>query len=275
MRASLLFYAASALLIAAAAANAQVRPIYPGAPGSGRPVAGPRDHGERPPRITRERPGTRPERPRIWYPGDWNHGHRHQGHGHHGHGHGHWGRIPWWYWNRYYGSIYIPYPNPHPPRPGLPRPVLPRPVPSRPVRPIGHPRPSWMNDASYRGANNDEPQQPQVIYPTIATPPSSGTDTYADNTPSYLADPYASDPYAYGEDPYASELESEHVCSRYYESEPVQYSYTPADAPQRVAVVRPERATLVSLILPTAARMPMHHLTGGVSPPYQLDKYAF
>jgi len=47
--------------------------------------------------------------------------------------------------------------------------------------------------------------------------------------------------------------------NRYYDSEPVQYAYTPASAPSRVAVVHPapDRRSQYSLVLPLQARKPL------------------
>ena len=256
MRASLLILAVSSLLIAAAAADGQVRPVYPGVPQASGRVTPPRyrDRGEPARRDTRQRPGRRPDRPGIWHPGDWrhghgHHGHGHQGHGHHGHGHhghehDHWGRIPWWYWYHRY-----PYFSPHRYPPHWHH----RSQRSRPnVRSA-----SYEMENSYKGTDCGNHEWPPEMSPPIPTPYPNGTDSYAGDPSGYGTDPYATDPYAYGGEP-SADLESQHVCSPYYESEPVQYAYTPADIPQRAAVVRPERATPASLILPSHVRMPLY-----------------
>jgi hypothetical protein len=73
------------------------------------------------------------------------------------------------------------------------------------------------------------------------------------------ADPYATDPYAY-EDPYAAEFMNEYWYSPYYDTDPVEFAYTPADIPPRAPVVRPDRTTLVSLIVPSQFRTPLYNL---------------
>ena len=62
-------------------------------------------------------------------------------------------------------------------------------------------------------------------------------------------DAYAADPTSYGVQR-----------SPYYDTDPVQFSYTPADMPQRPAVVRPERQSLASTILPSQTRIPLQNL---------------
>jgi hypothetical protein len=46
----------------------------------------------------------------------------------------------------------------------------------------------------------------------------------------------------------------------YYDTGPVEFAYTPADIPPRPAVVRPDRTTLASLILPSEAKLPLFKL---------------
>jgi hypothetical protein len=85
-------------------------------------------------------------------------------------------------------------------------------------------------------------------------------DAYAGDSSAYGVDPYATDPFASVDNMYGEDLMSQYVCSPYYEADPVQFSYTPADIPPRPAVVRPDRATLVSLVVPSQARMPLYGL---------------
>lgn len=44
----------------------------------------------------------------------------------------------------------------------------------------------------------------------------------------------------------------------YYDTDPVQYSYTPIDIPPRAPVVRPERTSAYSRILPRQVRRPLY-----------------
>jgi len=112
----------------------------------------------------------------------------------------------------------------------------------------------------YRGSNIGEQQLPSLTSPPISTPSPYGTDAYAGDPSTYGIDPYATDPYANENNLYADDLMLQPVCSPYYEADPVQFAYTPADVPPRAAVVRPDRATLISLVVPGQARTPLYRL---------------
>jgi hypothetical protein len=53
----------------------------------------------------------------------------------------------------------------------------------------------------------------------------------------------------------------------YYDSEPVQYAYTPIDIPPRATVVRPDRSSTFTRILPRQARRPLYELVLTQRPP--------
>jgi hypothetical protein len=254
MRASLLFLALTTLVVAPLAADAQTRPKYSGAARFRAPAASPRirDRGE-PIRVSpRPRPSARPGSPGIdaRYPGGRRPAHRH---GWHPWG-GWWRPMPWWYW-------YYRYPYYWP----------------------GHHRPNWQHgghrsrmavrqisygmEDSYRGSDCGKQSRPPVMCPPVSNPDPYGTDAYAADPSAYGTDPYATDPSAYEDVPYTEDLEGPYVYSPYYEADPVQFSYTPADIPQRAAVVRPDRTSLVSLILPKQARMPLYELVTLSRPP--------
>ena len=238
MRASLLLLAFATLLITTPATNGQTHSRRSGMPdvkGKARP---PRDGDRGGP--YRPGKGHRPVGPGM-FPGD-RHG-KHHGHGHHGHWN-HWpgmSKVPWWYW-------YYCYPQ-YWPRHGYHH--------------GHHPRPYWRPasyERYYRGSNIGEQQLPSVTSPPISTPSPYGTDAYAGDPSAYGVDPYATDPYASENNLYAEDLISQSVYAPYYETDPVQFAYTPADIPPRAAVVRPNRTTLVSLVVPSQARTPLYGL---------------
>ena len=242
MRASFLFLVLTTVLMAFPAADAHARANSPGAPAVRGPAA-PNHRGRGGPthRVTYPSPSHRPSRPVPGYRGDWPYGHGH-------HGHGDWGRIPWWYYLRYFGNYYMPY--------------------GHPVHPVGRPGPIWMHDGYYRGSDYRPQTMPPVSDPPASTPSTYGTDAYAGDPSAYGMNPYVADSSAY-DDPYAEDVADEQVRSPYYEADPVQFSYTPADIPQRPAVVRPDRESLASLIVPSQARMPLYDLV--VMPPSPPD----
>ena len=73
---------------------------------------------------------------------------------------------------------------------------------------------------------------------------------------------YAIDPYLYPYDTtgYYTELGFYPTWVPYYEADPVQYAYTPADIPPPAPVVRPSRTSPAALIVPGPARKPLYAL---------------
>lgn len=98
-----------------------------------------------------------------------------------------------------------------------------------------------------------------------ADPPVYGTDPYA--TDPYATDPYATDPYAYDTDLYAAGYVDGKMSNPYYDTDPVQFAYTPANLPPPTPVVRPERTSPYSRILPRQARQPLYELVAIQRPP--------
>jgi hypothetical protein len=60
----------------------------------------------------------------------------------------------------------------------------------------------------------------------------------------------------------------------YYEADPVQFAYTPADIPPRAAVVRPSRSSPAALIVPASARAPLYALVAKAGSPEDAAKAA-
>jgi hypothetical protein len=79
---------------------------------------------------------------------------------------------------------------------------------------------------------------------------------------------YGSDSYLYPYDTtgYYSGMEIYSTRVPYYEADPVQYAYAPADIPPRAAVVRPPRTSPAALIVPGAARAPLYSLVAAERP---------
>jgi hypothetical protein len=67
-------------------------------------------------------------------------------------------------------------------------------------------------------------------------------------------------PDVYNADPFAAGLAGWDIYTPYYDSYPVEFAYTPPDAPQRAAVVHPdpERPSSYSIILPRPARKALY-----------------
>lgn len=118
-----------------------------------------------------------------------------------------------------------------------------------------------------RHKNRNERRCQPVTNVLVSTPAASGMDPYGGGPSDYANDPYGADAYANAENLYAEDLTNEHVCSPYYEADPVQFAYTPADIAPRAPVVRPDRTTLVSLILSSQARVPIFILGASPSTP--------
>lgn len=93
--------------------------------------------------------------------------------------------------------------------------------------------------------------------------------------PVYLSDNYGAEEYLAGLLGWSTERP-------YYDTDPVQFSYTPADVPPRAPVVHPDRAqpSRYSLVLPLKARKPLYalastsRLTADVSRPLLLVRDA-
>src|SRR5262245_3594288 len=146
-------------------------------------------------------------------------------------------QLPWWYWWNYRYPRFWPNRFDYLLRPS-PRSV----------------RPGWDYQSSHR-----EEQSPPSVRESGKSPSSPhGTDAYAPNPSGYGMNSYGD--YPYTEYPYGQYEEGQEERSAYYDTGPVQFSYTPADIPQRPAVVRPERKSLASTILPTQTRMPLQNL---------------
>jgi hypothetical protein len=83
---------------------------------------------------------------------------------------------------------------------------------------------------------------------------------YAGGPAPNYTDPYAYNPGTYDTDAYAAGYADGKADNPYYDTDPVQFAYTPADIPVRSPVVRPERATPFSTILHRQARQPLFEL---------------
>jgi hypothetical protein len=129
-----------------------------------------------------------------------------------------------------------------------------------------HPVTHWIGDSN-ESVSCSEDQLPPQIYPPVPAPAPSVGDVYAGDPAANYADPYAYDPGAYDTDAYAIGYADGKVDHPYYDADPVQFAYTPSDIPSRPAVVRPERTTLISLIVPRVARQPLYELVEVQPPP--------
>jgi hypothetical protein len=107
----------------------------------------------------------------------------------------------------------------------------------------------WYND-----------YQRRVPYATTSTP--YGMDAYAGGGAWDEGGEYANESYLYPYDTsgYYMEMGLYPTSVPYYEADPVQYAYTPADIPPRATVVRPPRTSPAALIVPGAARTPLYGL---------------
>ena len=110
----------------------------------------------------------------------------------------------------------------------------------------------------YHSSHRQEQLPPSVLEQGKSPSAPYGMDAYAPDPTSNGIDSYGANPYT--EDPYGQYEESQDERSPYYDTDPVQFSYTPADIPQRPAVVRPERKSLTATILPSQTRMPLYNL---------------
>jgi hypothetical protein len=150
-------------------------------------------------------------------------------------GGGQWGRIPWWYW--YQGC---PYHHGH--------------GPYRQTRGGYYPWSSPFSSTSY----------------------PYGTDAYGGDNWGGEGE-FASDPYLYPYDTtgyYAEDMGVYVAPTPYYEADPVQYAYTPADVPPRAAVVRPGRSAPAAIIVPASARMPLYALVAKMDAATDAAKFA-
>jgi hypothetical protein len=87
--------------------------------------------------------------------------------------------------------------------------------------------------------------------------------------------PYPDDTYApeivpdgYYGDAFAAMLAGWGVYTPYYDTYPVEFAYTPADAPQRAPVAHPDpdRPSIYSIILPRQERKALHELISSNAP---------
>jgi hypothetical protein len=138
-------------------------------------------------------------------------------------------------------------------------------------RPFGYPtrfrQPA--NGEYFQGSDcGSEPAPPEIV-PPIINPPANDGGGYAGYPEPAYNDPYAYEPAAYDTDAYAAGYADGRAATPYYDSDPVQFAYTPAALPPRAPVVRPDpaRASPAALILPRHARNALHQLIAKDGPP--------
>lgn len=98
--------------------------------------------------------------------------------------------------------------------------------------------------------------------PFSSTSSPYGTDAYAGEEWGGGMEDYSDEsyPYPYPTTGYYADMGIYSTSVPYYEADPVQYAYAPTDIPPRAAVVRPSRTSPAALIVPGAARTPLHAL---------------
>jgi hypothetical protein len=147
-----------------------------------------------------------------------------------------WRRRPHWPWPSYPWDWYRRYPYPWPMHPS------PWPWPGRPY--------CGTYDGAFPGSGGrfpvcdsgqEQPPQelPMETYPSVEIPNPYDTESYADSLVGWSVE------------------------YLYYDTDPVQFAYTPADVPARAPVVHPDpdRPSPYSLIIPGGDRQPLYELT--------------
>jgi hypothetical protein len=134
---------------------------------------------------------------------------------------------------------------------------------SRPQRYIPFDRFNWqfrnirLGD-SYYGGDFGDATPPPDMYPPVPLPPFNEVYDYAGDAAVNYANPYAYDPAVYDMDPYVLGYLDGRASNPYYDTNPVEFAYTPADIAPRSAIMRPDRSSPHLQTVPVGARMPLH-----------------